>query len=361
MPSLGSTPGAYRLRPVSRPSLRDVAAQAGVSVSLVSYALNGNGRVSEETRARILQVADALGYRGNRHARMLRTGRGVDIGVIIRNLRNPFFLDGLAALEEQARDEGRAVLVTNSQYDLQEQQDLLAHFAQLGVGGIVIAPIGGAGPLIEWKDAHPHIGVVALNLDMGERDGGERDGRSTEHGRLSTINPDHGSAVREAVAHLAERGHRAVDFIAAPAEAVADAVREKVFLRECEARGIGGKILRSALRPEDVAELVEAELRRRVLEAVQPEHPCYLLNSDHLAVAVYGAAARLGLRVGHDVSVIGHDDLPTSALLAPALTTISFDRARIGAEALRLLRGDLAERLVLPVELRRRDSVADLA
>ncbi|GAA1450626.1 LacI family DNA-binding transcriptional regulator [Nesterenkonia lacusekhoensis] len=337
-----------------RPSLRDVAAQAGVSVSLVSYALNGNGRVSEETRGRILQVADELGYRGNRHARMLRTGRGVDIGVIIRNLRNPFFLDGLAAMEEQARDEGRAVLVTNSQYDLQEQQDLLAHFAQLGVGGIVIAPIGGAEPLREWMQTHPQIGVVALNLDMGDEESAAPEG-------LSTINPDHVAVVCEALAHFQERGHRRIDFIAAPAEAAADAVREKVFQQECGRRRLTGRILRSALRPEVVEELVVEELRRRVLDSSHPEHPCYLLNSDHLAVAVYGAAARLGLRVGRDVSVIGHDDLPTSALLAPALTTVAFDRARIGVEALRLLREELVERLVLPVTLRRRDSVADLA
>lgn len=342
--------------PAPRPSLRDVAARAGVSVSLVSYALNGNGRVSEETRERILKAADDLGYRGNRHARMLRTGRGVDIGVIIRNLRNPFFLDGLTAMEERAREEGRAVLVTNSQYELKEQQDLLAHLVELGVGGIVIAPVGGSAPLRAWMAEHSGIGVVALNLDMGEAEASPDEAT----GRLSTINPDHRAAVDAAVSHFASRGHQRIDFIAAPEESVADAVREQVFVTECRAAGIQGEILRSRLRSDAVASLIEGELRRRVLDTAQPEHPCYLLNSDYLAAVVYGVAARLGLRVGEDVSVIGHDDLPTSGLLDPGLTTIAFDRARFGLEALRLLREDRVEHIVLPVTLRERGSVAQL-
>lgn len=370
--------------PKRRPTLSDVAAKAGVSVSLASYALNGTGRVSPETEVRIQQYARELGYRANRHARSLRTGEALSIGVVIRNLRNPFFLDGLVAMEEAAREQGQALLVTNSQYEQAEQRNLLDHLLELGVGHIVVAPVGGQGPLEEWMDDNPAIPVVALNLDMGtdrtgaadRADGAERGGAGSEAAygvetdgraarRLSTVNPDHRAAVGLAVEHFALRGHREITFIAAPEHLVSDAVREHAFSKECERRGIAWRIVRSDLVAARVAARVEAELRGRGASARadrrdDAHHPSYLVNSDYLAAAVYDAAAAAGMRVGRDLSVIGHDDLPTSALLDPGLTTIAFNRERIGTEAIRVLRGDDVEHVVLPVALRERGSVADL-
>ncbi|WP_218926015.1 LacI family DNA-binding transcriptional regulator [Xylanimonas oleitrophica] len=341
--------------PDRRPLLRDVAQRANASVSLVSHALNGSGRVSEETRARILKAAEELGYRSNRYARLLRTGRREDVGVVIRNMHNPMFLDVLTSLEEAARREDRALLVTNSRYDVAEQRKLLDHLLDLGVGRIVIAPVAGLTDLRAWQAEHPEVHVVALNAT-----GGDGEGAAPGAPGLGSVNPDHRAAVGLALALVAERGHRAVDFVAAPAGLASDTVRERAFAEACAAHGIVGRVRRTPLDARAVSGFLADDLRARVLGAGVPEHPCYLFNSDYLAAVAYGVAADLGLRVGRDLSVVGHDDLPTSALLDPGLTTLAFDRTRVGVEALRLVVEAPGEHVVLPVELRVRGSVADL-
>ncbi|WP_166375912.1 LacI family DNA-binding transcriptional regulator [Aeromicrobium phragmitis] len=329
----------------ARPRLRDVAQRANTSLSLASYALNGSGRVSAETRERVLQAAHELGYRSNRYARMLRTGQREDIGVIIRNMRNPMFLDVLKALEEGSRARGQALLVTSSHYDAAEQQDLLDHLVDLGVGKIVIAPVGGLSRLRAWQERHQDIHLVALHAD----DGGDDPVPS-----VATVNPDHHAAVRLCVEYAAERGHRTIDFVAAPAEQAADTARETAFEHVCAEHGIEGVVRHTRLNAGVVADFLAEDLRSR------HDHPCYLFNSDYLAAVAYSVATSMGRQVGRDLSVIGHDDLPTSALLAPALTTVAFDRSRVGAEALRLVIDGAKERVEVPVELRARDSVARL-
>jgi DNA-binding LacI/PurR family transcriptional regulator len=331
--------------PDSPPRLRDVAQRANTSVSLASYALNDSGRVSAETRERVLQAARDLGYRSNRYARMLRTGLREDIGVIIRNMRNPMFLDVLKSIEEGSRARGHALLVTSSHYDAAEQRDLLDHLASLGVGKIVIAPVGGVESVRVWHEGHRDIRMVALLADDGGHEG---------EASFAAVNPDHRMSVRLCVEHAALRGHRRIDFIAAPADQASDTVRERGFELACAEFGIQGFIRRTKLNATAVAKFLAADLGSRA------EHRCYLFNSDYLAAVAYTVAAEAGLRVGVDLSVIGHDDLPTSALLGPGLTTVAFDRARLGAEALRLVLEGVSEQVVVPVELRERDSVARL-
>ncbi|KAB1664212.1 LacI family DNA-binding transcriptional regulator [Pseudoclavibacter sp. CFCC 13611] len=329
-------------RRASPATLRDVAAAAGVSVALVSYALNGTGRVSATTEARILQIADQLGYRANRLARALRTGRYSTIGVIIRNLRNPLFADVLSAMEDEARVQGLALTIRNSRYDLEDQQRLLDSLVDDGVRAIVIAPVGTGDELTAWQRQHAHIPLVALNMSMP---------RTTS---LSTINPDHQEAVRLAVEHLAARGHRTITFVAAPRHLAADLTREIAFVEQCARLGVTPRTLRTKLTVEAVQRAVAADLADRD----RREAPAFLLNSDHLAAGVYHAARGADLELGHDLSVVGHDDLPSSDLLAPGLTTIAFDRDQLGRDAVRLaLSPGSQEHIALPVRLVVRESV----
>src|SRR5699024_6111913 len=96
-----------------RPTINDVAAHAGVSKSLVSLALRGDAGVGEATRTRILESADALGYRSNILARGLRQGRTMTIGVVLSSLTNPYHTEVAAAVEEAAEHEGLSVLLAH--------------------------------------------------------------------------------------------------------------------------------------------------------------------------------------------------------------------------------------------------------
>ncbi len=331
--------------PRKRATLRDVAARAGVSVAQASFALNGRGRVAPATAERIRRAADELDYQVDRRARELRTGRRSLYGVVIRNMRNPFFLDVLRGMEVRAHREGASLLILSSDYDIAREESVLRRLGTEGVGGVAITPIGREGPLSAWLPRHPDVPVVAFNCTPDPD-------LSGPGGRVSTVGPDDDAAVSLALEHLRARGHRGATLVTAPEGLAADGGREEEFHRRCAAWGLAGTVVRCPLDHENVARMTTERLTST------EGHEAFVLNSDHLGIAVYDAARSLGLRVGSDVSVIGHDDLPTSALLDPGLTTLRLDRELLGDHIMRLLTGSGTETVRLPVRLMDRGSVA---
>src|SRR5687768_4330947 len=110
-------------------SLTDVAREAGVSTGLASIALNDRYGVSAATRARILEVAERLEYRVNPIARALRTGASDTLGLVIRNISNPYFLDVISGAEEAASEAGKTLLVVDCDYSLERERQTLARLA----------------------------------------------------------------------------------------------------------------------------------------------------------------------------------------------------------------------------------------
>src|SRR5690348_16831752 len=103
----------------ARPSIKDVARAAGVSPTLTSFALNDRSGVAPKTKARILAVAASLGYQADPAARALRTGSAGMLGLVVRNLSNPYFLGLISGAQESAVREGRSVLVVDTDYSAQ--------------------------------------------------------------------------------------------------------------------------------------------------------------------------------------------------------------------------------------------------
>ncbi|MBQ1079626.1 LacI family DNA-binding transcriptional regulator [Nocardiopsis sp. B62] len=338
-----------------RVTLRDVATRAGVSVAQASFALNGQGRVAPATVERVRRAAADLDYQVDGRARALRTGQRSAYGVVIRNMRNPFFLDVLRGMEVRAHREGAFLLILSSDYDVDREAAALRRLAAEGVGGVAISPIGRHGPLTDWLPRHPDVPVVAFNRTP--------DPALSGGARLSTVGPDDGAAVALALGHLRARGHRGATLVVAPEGLAADWGREEEFVRRCEEWGLAGTVVRCHLDHDSVARMVVERLgvgsRGR---GGAGGHEAFVVNSDYLGSAVYAAARSLGIRVGRDVSVVGHDDLATSGLLDPGLTTVGLDRELLGDHAMRLLvspdEDPEGRRVRLPVHLVERDSVA---
>ncbi|WP_136611624.1 LacI family DNA-binding transcriptional regulator [Sinomonas albida] len=331
-----------------RPTLRDVATRAGVSAALASYALNGTGRVAAETVERVMAAARELDYQADARARSLRTGRSSVYGVVIRNMRNPFFLNVLRGMETLADQHGASLLIVNSGYDPNREAAALRRLTSEGVGGIAVAPIGRNGPLAEWAATHEGLPIVAFNRTPDPSD-------LANPARVPTVGPDDKEAIRLALEHLLDRGHRSATLVAAPSELAADWGREREFLSLCREWDLRGTIMRCPLD--------HAKVSQAAAEAIDATRaPAFIVNSDYLGAAIYDAARSRGLRVGEDVSVVGHDDLTTSALLEPGLTTITFDQERLGTEVMAMLLDGARQRVDvrLPVELTVRGSVADL-
>ena len=327
-----------------RVTLRDVAARAEVSVAQASFALNGRGRVAPATIERVRRAAAELDYQADSRARRLRTGERSAYGVIIRNMRNPFFLDVLRGMEVRSHRQGAFLIILSSDYDVEREGAALRRLGAEGVGGVAIAPIGRHGPLTEWLPRHPDIPVVAFNCTS-----------DPSVGRVSTVGPDDGVAITLALEHLRVRGHRGATLVMAPEGLAADWGREEEFHRRCAEWGLAGTVVRCPLDHAGVARMATERM------GAGTGHEAFVVNSDYLGAAVYDAARALDLRVGRDVSVIAHDDLPTSALLAPGLTTLRLDRESLGDHVMRLLSepGE-PETVRLPVRLVDRGSVARL-
>jgi DNA-binding LacI/PurR family transcriptional regulator len=324
------------------PSIKDVARRAGVSPTLASFALNGREGVGEESRRRILAVAAELGYRANPYARALRTGTTNTFGLLIRNLGNPVFLEVIAGAQEAAIESETTILVVDSDYSFHRERQHIERLAAQRIDGLAIAPVGPGESVDLWHELRPGAPTVVLHATAPGRDD------------VIRVGPDAKSAVRLAVSHLADLGHREIAFLTAPPELMADHDRLVEFNSVCAE-------LRLRPRPVATALNLAAVIERTTQLLDEPDPPTAIVtNSDYTAHGVYLAARSRGLAIGRDLSVVGHDDLPTAELLDPPLTTIELDGRALGRALVARLRGDEVADHFEPVSLVIRRSTGPL-
>ena len=320
--------------------IRDVARLAGVSVASASLALNGQPGVADVTRRRIAAAADQLGYRANPQAQALRRGRTMTYGFVVRNLANPFFLDVMSGAEQVASEAGATLLVLDSCYSVDREAEHVRNMAAQRLAGLAIAPVGAGSSIRLWQQLRPGAPVVALNAAVRALKG------------VSLVMPDNLAAVALPMRRIADLGHTSAAFITAPRRLMADADRLSHFRRLAGQLALRGHVVHSRLTIEDVGRAARALLSA-------PDAPTSIItNSDYAALAVYKAARELSLRIGPGVSIVGHDDLPTSELLDPPMATIRVNRRQMGHELMaRLLAQVTQDDFVASVELIERASL----
>jgi LacI family transcriptional regulator len=257
-------------------------------------------------------AAQQLGYHANPQAQALRRGRTTTYGFVVRNFANPFFLEVLSGAQQVAADSGATLLVLDSRYSLERERRHVQEMAVQRVAGLAIAPVGTGESIRLWQDLRPGAPVVALN--------GSADGITG----VCRVGPDNAAAVALPMQRLAELGHRSVAFLSAPRHLMADPDRLRHFWRLARELGLHPRVVYSLLTISDVQQATRALLSG-------PDAPTAIItNSDYTAHAVYKAARELSLPIGPGVSVVGHDDLPTSELLDPPLATIRMDHRAMG-------------------------------
>jgi LacI family transcriptional regulator len=320
--------------------IRGVAKAAGVSVATASLALNGQPGVAEETRRRIVAAAGQLGYRANPQAQALRRGRTTTYGFVVRNFANPFFLEVLAGAQQVAADAGATLLVLDARYSPERECRHVQEMAVQRVAGLAIAPVGPGESIRLWQALRPGAPVVALNSSADGITG------------VCRVSPDNAAAVELPMRRLAELGHTSVAFLSAPRQLMADPDRLRHFQRLARELGVRPRVVYSPLALADVQQAIG-----KLLADPGPT-TAIITNSDYTAHAIYKAARELSLPVGPGVSVVGHDDLPTSELLDPPLATIRMDLQAMGrALMMRLLELGPRDDYVAAVELVQRASL----
>ncbi|XVV07238.1 LacI family DNA-binding transcriptional regulator [Actinosynnema sp. CA-248983] len=299
------------------PAMTDVARLAGVSHQTVSRVLNDHPNVREQTRLRVRAAIAELGYRPNKAARALVTGRSQLIGVVAQNstLYGPASL--LAAFEEAAALAGFAVSVGRvKELDHASINRAVERHRDERVAGIVvIAPTASANDAL--ADIPAGVPVVTIDGDPA---------RPTP---LVTVDQQAGAYA--ATKHLLDVGHRTVWHVSGPPNWFDSSGRVEGWRKALEDAGA------------EVPPLVPADWSARAgyqagqMLARMPEVTAVFAANDHLALGILRAMHERGRRVPEDVSVIGFDDVPEAEFFIPPLTTVRQDFAAVAREALDLL------------------------
>lgn len=339
-----------------RPSLAEVAAEAGVSPSTASAALNATRAVRAETRERVIRAAERLGYARTRDARTrgvrARTGRTGVVGLVIDGIAaTPFAGRLIQGAQEEARARGFLLLVVDTAGDPQLEASHLRALAERSVDGIVLA-----------RGIHQEVERPATIGDLPVVLAGAVPAAGWA---VPAVAPDEHEVAALAVGHLFAAGHQRIAFITADAATPATRGRYAGFRAAAEWAGL-----------YDTHAVVERaspdasggrRVARRLLDHPAGERPTAIFCfNDQVAMGVYQAADALGLDVPRDCSVLGVDDLEVvAAALDPGLTTIALPHREIGRRATSLLlehiegrSADVAGPLLLPCDLVERRSVA---
>lgn len=322
------------------PSMHDVATRAGVSHQTVSRVLNGFAGVRPGTKADVLAAIEELGYRRNNAARSLVLGRSQAIGVLVPNIPNFGPTASLYAVERAIRAAGFQPLVTVTPEDKDSVRGALDFLFNHAVEALVLmAPVR---DVLEVIDAYDTRVPVAYLLTGDERG-------------VWSVSVDQTDAVALAITYLVDQGHKRIQHVAGPAHSTEARLRTEAVAAELERHGLPHlPTLYGVWTPASGYELAAQ---------IDPSTTAVFCANDHMAMGVVHALVDAGKRVPEDVSVVGFDDIPESAFLIPALTTVRQDFTTVGELAVELLVAaisgeELPDTTPLPAELVVRSSVA---
>ncbi|MEU0877144.1 LacI family DNA-binding transcriptional regulator [Lentzea sp. NPDC005914] len=304
--------------PRSRVTIRDVAAHAGVSVATVSKVLNQRYGVAAETLARVQQVIKELGYEASLVAQSLRNHRTNVIGILVADIE-PFSTELLKGAADALRGTGFELVVYSAGGRTGDPQGwehrYLTRLSGTLVDGAVLVT-----PAVDLEGL-PGTPVVAVDPHTG---------RSP----LPTVDSDNLHGGQLATEHLLELGHRRIALLTGREDLKSAQQRETGYRRALAAAGV--TVDESLIRRGDYDHDIAAESARELLSG--PDRPTAVFAANDItAIATIETAGELGLRVPEDLSVVGFDNIPESALCTPPLTTVGQPIREMGRRAITLL------------------------
>ncbi len=315
----------------TRVSIKDIAAQTGVSFQTVSKVLKGQGTVAPETRKWILEMAEQMGYVPNALARSLVNQQTATIGIVASDFSDYVLAQIVVGAEREARRQDKSVIVGVIDEEGMEAERLIRILLEQRVNGIVLAA-----PQLEQ------------NPKVGEMLRGQVPVVSMYHvpgGGIPTVGSDHARTGFLATQHLLDLGHTRIGTIIGPRDRQATQTRLRGYQRALMAAGI-----------EESPELIEEcdwqvgggySATQRLLKRI-PDITAIFSQNDMMAVGVLSALRDQGIRVPRDCSVVGCDDITLAAYTVPALTTVHLPFYETGEVAVRLLLDIIMKRVADP-------------
>jgi DNA-binding LacI/PurR family transcriptional regulator len=312
----------------SRPTIADVARRAGVSRSAVSFAVNDRPGVADETRARILQAAEELGWRPSGLARALTHSRTGAVGLVLG--REPdqlefddFFVRFLAGMQRTLTARDYALVLQLQNLDASGGLEAYRRLVSSGrVDGMLVTDVLFEDPRFDLLAESGIPTAVA--------------GRPVRDCPFPAVETRHAEGIAKVVEHLISLGHRSVGFIGGDPSYEYVASRRTVWMNTLRDAGLQPGLSASVF-PDDAAGRAATT---RVLES-ESRPTAIVYTSDMLALAGVGVARKLGFDVPGGVSITGFDDSLAAALSSPPLTTVRVDYAGFGEAATALLLAEI--------------------
>jgi LacI family transcriptional regulator len=305
-------------------TIKDISREAGVSIATVSRALNNKPRTSSKTRAKILSVAERLGYQPNAAARTLSRDKTDAIGVVFHQMTSGFYASVMTGIDLEAYTQGYHVLVTISKGSDPGHDAAQALARAMRVDGLIILDATfNDSALARLKESGRPIVVIQ---------------RALKDPQVSSVAPDNIGGARAAVRHLLSLGYRDLLLIAGPPAAEDSSLRMEGCRQALGEAGIDPRRVPCILGHYSSAEALKAF---RAYCASQTLPRAVFAFNDDMALAVMKELRITGVKVPQQVAVVGFDDIDAADYMG--LTTVRVPMIEMGQEAVRLLAARMAD------------------
>ena len=306
--------------PAQKVKLEDIARQAGVSVMTVSRVLNNHAHVNVDTRTRVLKTTSEMGYVPHASARALASGKTHMLGLVVGALQTEYIYEIMRGVSDETRDQGNnLVLVTSGQNQEQELKQI-SHLMGGLVDGIMLILPREAGPYLEAL-SRQDLPIILI------------DHRSLSD-RLPSVRANNLEGMKEATRYLIQLGHRRIGYIKGIADQGTTIERLIGYQQALKDAGLEEDV--DLIRQGDYEQPSGVRCTYELMELPSPP-TAIIASNDQMASGVLSAAHELNLSIPDDLSVIGFDDIPSSAHLIPPLTTVHQPMYEMGREAVRMV------------------------
>jgi LacI family transcriptional regulator len=312
---------------LKRPTLRDVAEEAGLAVSTVSSILSGrtDSWASKETRERVFAAAQTLNYKPNRMAQGLRLSRFQAATIVVPDLTNPLFALLARTIQRALQQAGYELLIEDTEENLERERKILGDVASHNTDGVILVLSFDAALHAARLDQLSHSFPVVLI------------GPPMPKSRIDTLQSDWKVSLDKVIDYLVELGHRSVGFVDSMMDRSDSLGRVEAFREELKRVGLTLAEKNWVRCRYDAAE-VRIATSRWASETVPEERAtAFVCTNDLAALASIRGLLDAGLSVPEDVSVVGFDDIPLASYLPRPLTTIAQPVAQMAAAASQML------------------------
>lgn len=318
----------------SKITLATIADDLGISTATVSLALRNSPLVAEATKIRVRKRAKDIGYIYDRRAASLRTQRSDIVGVLVRDIINPFFAEILRSIEAELGTNRQTFLLCNHADNIELQSEFISTLMQFGADGVIMSP---------------SVGTDAEDIRQIERNGLPVTlvARTVEGAEVPAFLGNDRLGFERVTAHLIELGHRDIALIGGTRRTSTGRDRRAGFASAFEKAGLAVPGRVDIETPYDRTAGFHAV--RQILDQ-GPAPTAIACCSDTVAIGVMHGLRQAGLEPGLDIAVTGYDDIAEASISAPPLTTVDDGHHTIGKMAARALHAKIMGEKPEPVD-----------